>query len=207
MHLEFIDLLRCPRTHEESWLVAAIDRMDGRLIIEGKLGCPVCGAAYRIERGVALFDEESESVPAPSEKNSISESAATTIAALLDLSSSGKIALLAGEWASSADAVAQLTGSRIVALNSPVADAASDVVAAIRAAPPIPLASRSLDGIALGERYSTPAMLDEAGRLLRPRGRLLAQAAAQLPPTFRELARDANYVVAEFVGELISLRR
>ena len=31
-----IDLLRCPREHEETWLVAAFNRMEGRFIVEGK---------------------------------------------------------------------------------------------------------------------------------------------------------------------------
>jgi hypothetical protein len=44
MHIEFIDLLRCPNPHEETWLVAALHRMDGRLVIDAKLGCPVCSA-------------------------------------------------------------------------------------------------------------------------------------------------------------------
>jgi hypothetical protein len=50
-------------------------------------------------------------------------------------------------------------------------------------------------------------MLAEAARLLRARGRLVAVAGATLSPEFRELARDADHVVAEYVGELVSLRR
>jgi len=50
-------------------------------------------------------------------------------------------------------------------------------------------------------------MIQDVVRLLRPRGRLVVAAAAQLPPQFRELARDADNVVAEYVGELVPLRR
>jgi uncharacterized protein YbaR (Trm112 family) len=208
MHLEFIDLLRCPRPHEESPLVAVIDRMEGRQVVEGKLGCPVCGADYKIRNRVAHFIEDVGLKAALVEQagRSTAESS-ETIAAFLDLSSPGKIALLAGEFAADSDTVARLTDSRIIALNSPRANGASDVVAAINAASPLPLAARSLDGLALDDSHSTPEMLDQAARLLRPRGRLLAKAGVELPPSFHELARDQNHIVAEFVGELIPLRR
>ncbi|HLE56001.1 MAG TPA: hypothetical protein VJB15_02885 [Rhodothermia bacterium] len=208
MHIEFIDLLRCPRPHEETWLVAAIDQMDGRLVVEGKLGCPMCGADYSIRNGVALFIEDVGPKAALVEQagRSTAESS-EIIAAFLDLSSPGKIALLAGEFAADSEAVARLTDSRIIALNSPRANGASDVVAAIHAASPLPLGARSLDGLALDDRHSTPEMLGQAARLLRPRGRLLAKAGVELPPSFHELARDQNHVVAEYLGELVALRR
>ena len=55
MHIELIDLLRCPREHEETWLVAAFTRIQDRVVSEGRLGCPVCSAAYPIESGIANF--------------------------------------------------------------------------------------------------------------------------------------------------------
>jgi len=44
MFSELVDVLRCPRPHEESWLVLAAHRLDGRDIMAGVLGCPVCHA-------------------------------------------------------------------------------------------------------------------------------------------------------------------
>ncbi|HKG91357.1 MAG TPA: hypothetical protein VKA84_05685, partial [Gemmatimonadaceae bacterium] len=55
MFIELVDHLRCVRPHEEIWLVAAARRMDGRHIIEGTLGCPVCRAEYPIREGAADF--------------------------------------------------------------------------------------------------------------------------------------------------------
>jgi hypothetical protein len=77
----------------------------------------------------------------------------------------------------------------------------------VRAGVPVPLAAKSLDGIALDESHTTAEMLAEAARLLRARGRLLASARATLSPEFRELASDADHVIAEYVGELVNLRR
>jgi uncharacterized protein YbaR (Trm112 family) len=205
MHIEFIDLLRCPNVHEESWLVAAFYRTEGRVVIEGKLGCPVCGAEYFVRDGVATFDDTNPSPQSAAPDESVSDG--SLVAAMLDLSTPGMLALLAGEWARDAKAVSELTGARIIALNSPARALGSDDVAEIRARPPIPLAAQSLNGIALDVRYSTPAVLHEATRLLRVGGRLLATASAELPPTFRELARDGGQVICEQLGELTHLRR
>jgi uncharacterized protein YbaR (Trm112 family) len=205
MHIEFIDLLRCPNVHEDSWLVAAFYRMDGRVVIEGKLGCPVCGAEYFIRDGVAVFDDTNLSLRATAPEQSTSD--ATLIAALLDLSRPGMLALLAGEWARDARAVSELTSARIIELNSPGRPLGSDDVAEIRARSPIPLAAQSLNGIALDAAHASPAMLTEAARLLRPRGRLLVRGEAELSQQFHELARDSHQVVAEYVGELVPLRR
>lgn len=204
MHLEFIDLLRCPNDHEDSWLVAAFYRMDGRVVAEGKLGCPVCSAEYFIRNGIAVFDGTHR----PARGSALgADTDGTVIAALLNLARPGMLALLAGELAHNADEVSRLTGARMIALNSPSPSRDSDAVAEIHAGLPIPLAAHSLDGIALDATHSTPALLAEAARLLRPRGRLLVRGQPRLSEAFHELARDSDQVVAEYVGELVSLKR
>jgi hypothetical protein len=55
MFIELVDALRCLHEHEESWLVAAVERFEGRYIDRGSLGCPVCRTQYRIDRGAADF--------------------------------------------------------------------------------------------------------------------------------------------------------
>ena len=42
MHIDVAELLRCPVAHEDTWLVARVDRMAGRHIVDGALGCPIC---------------------------------------------------------------------------------------------------------------------------------------------------------------------
>ena len=206
MHIEFIELLRCPNPHEETWLVAAFHRMDGRLVIDAKLGCPVCSAEFFIRDGVAIFsagDGTDSTIQKPADDDT-----AMRIAAFLDLTAPGKLVLLAGKEAAASEMVADLADTRVISLNRPFgAQPREDKVAEVRAGLPIPLAAKSLDGIALDESHTTPQMLTEAARLLRARGRLVAVAGATLSPEFRELARDADHVVAEYVGELVSLRR
>jgi len=213
MHIEFIDLLRCPRPHEETWLVAALHRMDGRQVVEAKLSCPVCGAEFFIRDSVAIFPGEESGDAAiihyRSGGLSAVQDAAMRIAAFLNLTDPGKLVLLAGELATASELVGALADARVISLNPPVRAQAtrSDRVAEVRAPSRLPLAAKSLDGIALDESHSTPEMLAEAAKLLRPRGRLLAGARAELSPEFRELARDPDHVVAEYVGELVTLKR
>ena len=208
MHIEFVDLLRCPAAHEDSWLVAAVTTMEGRIVVEAKLGCPVCGASYFVRDGVALFDENFSSEDGPKLEGLGSDpDAPMKIAAFLDLTRPGVVALLAGDWAAASAGVAELAGARILSLNAAHPTKRLENVAEIRATARVPVADRSVDGAALDTKYSEPEMIDEAVRLLRPRGRLIAAGTAELPPQFRELARDENHVVAEYVGELVSLRR
>ena len=56
MFIELTDHLRCPAEHDEAYLVLLPEQMDGRLVREGSLGCPVCGAVVRVAEGVATFD-------------------------------------------------------------------------------------------------------------------------------------------------------
>jgi uncharacterized protein YbaR (Trm112 family) len=207
MHIEFIDLLRCPADHEETWLVAALHKMDGRLVIEAKLGCPVCGAEFFISDGVANFSNQTSGGAAI--QAAPQDDAAMLIAAFLDLTSPGRVVLLVGELTGAAEMLGELADARVFSLNPPSQEQGlrSDRVAEIRAQSRIPLAAKSLDGIALDAQHSTQEMLAEAAKLLRPRGRLLAGPNAALSPQFRELARDADHVIAEYVGELVTLRR
>lgn len=206
MHIEFIDLLRCPNPHEETWLVAALHQMDGRLVIEAKLGCPVCGAEYFIRDGIAIFAGEESTDSAM--QSSPQDDAAMRIAAFLDLTGPGKLVLLAGDAAAAAETLSDLADARVISLNAPShpQPLRADRVAQVRARAPIPLAAKSLDGIAFDESHTTPEMLAEAARLLRPRGRIFVRSKTGLPAQFRELVRDEDQVVAESIGELVTLK-
>ncbi|MEP6904854.1 MAG: hypothetical protein ABI875_02150, partial [Gemmatimonadales bacterium] len=137
MHIEFIDLLRCPAYHEDSWLVAAVTKMEGRIVVEAKLGCPVCEASYVVRGGVALFDGNFS----PDDDDSLSADDPDTpmkLAAFLDLTRPGALALLAGDWTPASSSVAGLTGGRIVSLNARRPSKELENVAEIRATGRIP---------------------------------------------------------------------
>jgi SAM-dependent methyltransferase len=202
VYIEFIDLLRCIATHEESQLVAALNRTEGRHVIEAKLGCPVCAAEFFIRDEVAIFDDVA-AFPPPI---LLDDSYAMRISAFLNLIAPGKVVLLAGDLARVAASVAESSGARVISLNSQSPTRAVDTVAEIRSSSKIPLASKSLDGIALDESHSTPAFFNEVARLLKPGGRLYVKSRAALPPQFRELAGSETETVAELIQELVSIK-
>lgn len=229
MHIELIDLLRCPRQHEDSWLVASFARMEGRLVVEGTLGCPVCGEQYPIRDGIPEFDPPEQKIsgkareqaaarypipgtryPVPVTRPATGEPGAEhamQMAAMLSLTRPGALAVLQGETSRYASEVRNLVAARVIALNPPggVVDD-QEGIACVQCSGAIPLAARSADGVAL-DASAAPSLVSDAGRVLRQGGRLVVAAGTPLPPVFRELARDARYVVAELTGELVRLSR
>jgi uncharacterized protein YbaR (Trm112 family) len=209
VYIELIDLLRCPRVHEESWLVAAFYKMQDRFVIEGRLGCPVCSASYSVTGGVADLREEQgnldlapKAVPA-----ACGEDEAMRVAAMLGLTKPGSVAVLVGMNADLAGKVSALSSARVIVLNARTPQSSeTENVALVRSGSRFPFAAASIDGLML-EGGSPESSGTESLRVLRPGGRLVADAALALSGSFRELARDDRYVVAESTGPLLSLSR
>ena len=200
MYIESIDLLRCPQEHEETWLVAAFTRMDGRFVVEGKLGCPICNASYDIVDGIACFSGEVSDAFAPK----VDQDAVVRTAALLNLTRPGAVAVLCGDEANAAEDISELTQCRIIALNPSANIEDTERVATVVCANRIPLASSSVEAIALG---ACAALVSDVARILRPGGRMTANTDIALPRELREIARDDSTVVVESVGAVITLQR
>ncbi len=202
MFIELIDLLRCPREHQDSWLVAAFTKMDGRFVIEGKLGCPVCSASYPVVGGVVKFAQgHQQSVVA----SHAEETDPLRIAAMLNLTRPGSVVVLEGSSSLHAAAIVMLTEARVIALNasSPVPE--TERVAEITAGNRVPIAAQSVDGIVIESRNEE--MMQEALRVLVPGGRIVAPADTKLGNLFREVVRDDRNVVGETIGQLVTLGR
>lgn len=197
MFIELVDHLRCVAPHEDTWLVLAADRMEGRRVVEGRLGCPVCRAAYAIrdevawigaEPGAALPDE-----PAP-DALALEEEAAR-LAALLDLREPGTRAVVGGALGHAAHHLAAATGAELLLLDPPAGVGAGEGVSVLRTGGRLPLAEQSVRGVALDER--TALLVAEAARVTRDKGRVVAPAGMPLVAGLVELARDARQWVAE----------
>lgn len=198
MLIELVDDLRCPRPHEETWLVASTNRTDGRDIIEGTLGCPICHAEYAIREGVVWFEEaERASGPAPDRSLTADPETAMRLAAFLDLSEAQGFALLTGAWGPPAQRLRGVVPTHLVLLNPHPPVPAGDGISVIEISAGIPLADASCRGVALDAVHADAAHLEAAVRVLRPRGRLLAPASTPAPAGVTELARDAQLWVAE----------
>ncbi len=209
MYIELIDLLRCPRVHEESWLVAAFYKMQDRFVIDGRLGCPVCSATYSISDGVADFREEKADFVPHGQAAHVnnSEDEAMRAAAMLGLIKPGSVAVLVGSDADLAGQVSELTQARVLALNSATRQSEErENVAAVLSSTRFPFAEASIDGVMLG-RGTAASAVAESVRVLKPGGRLVADAGLVLSGSLRELARDDRYVVAESTGPLLTLSR
>ena len=188
MFIELIDLLRCTRPHEDSWLVAAFYEMRERDVIEGLLSCPVCSARYPITNGVAWFDVDPGAIgraePPPATDG-------MRVAAYLNLVEPG-VVLLGGAWAGAAEPVTGL-GNTVIAFNA-AARAGAARVSHVSCDAIVPLARECLDGIALD---SAAADLVESGaRALKRAARMVAPVGAEVPEGLVELARDDSYWVA-----------
>lgn len=204
MFIELMDILRCVRPHEDGWLVLSADRMSGRHVVAGTLGCPACGAQYAITDGEALLLESGAGGPVlaaddPSVPWLDDADAPLQLAALLALADVRQPVLLAGEWAGLGAPLAELVPGLYLALNParPIPPDRSEL-SVIRAAGALPLAAGRLHGAALDAAAVTSAgLLEGAARAVRQGGRLIAPAWAPLPAHYAELGRDDLLWVAE----------
>ena len=208
MHIELIDALRCPEPHEDSWLVGAFDRVIERDIIEGRLGCPVCGSTYEIRGGVVQFDASSEST-VQAMPSSVGADDALRLAAMLDLASPGGLVILEGAWAAAGAMLETFIDARLLVLNPAAGVAEQGRLSGVRSHRTIPVAPGSARGVALYRGPSIELLAPAAVRALRAGGRLVAPADSQVPPDVRELARDHRWWVAERVAPpaLVTLGR
>lgn len=198
MFIELIDVLRCPNAHEESWLVLASGRIEGRDVIEGVLGCPVCQAEYPISDGVVQFARESRS---DAGVGVASEEEALRLAALLDLATSGGYAIITGSLGSDAPYLRTLTDAQLLLVNPPPVEMGSGLSGITIALnwSTLPLAPSSARAVGLDDA-TTPSQLLAGMRVVRPSGRVLAPVGLPLPDGVAELARDDRQWLAERRG-------
>lgn len=191
MFVELIELLRCPRDHEETTLIASTTRSADRHIVDGMLGCPTCRAEFPILDGVARFDGQ---VP-PRVAEAPSTEAAMRLAAFLELVDARGFALLFGRWGTHAGELRRISATPVVVVN-PTAAVGGHVAATIIAKDRVPFAAGSARAAALDVLVSA-TLADSAVRSVRGGGRVLGPAMMPLPAGLRELARDDRHWVAE----------
>jgi hypothetical protein len=201
---DLLDSLRCPRAHEEAWLVAMVHRADGPYLIEADLACPSCGAEFVVAGGVAQFDTVTVREQATSPD-------ATRVAALLHVTDGAFPILLAGVYAAAGAGLADVVSGSQVWVNAP-RDAAAPAAAysAIEVTGRVPLGVETLAGAAIDAAHAAPDMLDSIVRAVRMGGRIVAPADTPMPVGVKELARDAHEWVAEVTTRasgLVELRR
>jgi uncharacterized protein YbaR (Trm112 family) len=197
--IELVDSLRCLEPHEETWLVAAVDRRDGRHIMHGTLACPICRRAYPIRDGIGWFaPEPADATPHLTiPRGDADDDRFTRAAALLGLVDAGGIVVLGGPWTDVADSLPALGISHVVVLNAHTTPESPQEVSALVVENQLPFRQTAVRACALGGGTATGALLASAATVLRSRGRLVAPVSARVPTAITELARDE----ADWVGE------
>ena len=169
MFIELTDHLRCTADHAESYLVLLPELMDGRRVLQGDLGCPVCGRVVRIAGGVADFGGQ----PASDPQTSLS---ADALAPLLGITGPGGYVALVGGVTSLAVPLGALLPDVGLALINPPDDAASPAGAGILRAARLPLKSGSMRGVVLGRGFSGAASwVGDAVRAVLPGLRVIGE--------------------------------
>ena len=195
MFVEIVDALRCPRPHEESWLVLAARRTEDRHVLEGTLGCPVCRAEYPIHGGVADFTDATTSQHSEAGA-SPTLPPADHLAAMLNLGDALGFAVLIGAWGTRADDLVELLDAPPLLLVEPPAGVKmGHGLSGIRAGATLPLATGAARAVA--SNSVDPARVADAARVARVGGRLVAPAESRVPEGVRELVRDASVWVGE----------
>ena len=195
MFIELTDHLRCPEEHPESYLVLLPDRVAGRSVLAGQLGCPVCGRTFSLESGV-LDTGDAPALEEPGRTALDPEG----LTALVGLSGPGGYLTLVGPVGDLWEQVAELNpGVALVAVNpgSGVSDAPG--VSVLRGGR-ISLKSGSMRGVVLGRPYGDdPQWITEAARVVLPGLRVVGEGAD--PPT------DAIDLMASTGGAWVGTKR
>ena len=150
-------------------------RMDGRRVLAGELGCPVCGNLVQLAEGIADWGDG----PAWAAGTSLT---AEAVAAFLGLSGPGGFALLVGGVTRLAPALARLIpGVRLVLVNPPAGTADSEDASVLRAAR-VPVKSGSMRGAVLGADVTpVPGRVAECVAAVLPGLRIVGEGG--MPPT------------------------
>jgi uncharacterized protein YbaR (Trm112 family) len=188
VHLDLVDVLRCPAPHADGWLVCATTDTRGRILHEGWLGCPICQAQYPVRDGVV---DMGEPIGSPSQAPPRDDDV-VRLAAALDLVSPGRLVVLMGAWAAYAAALSTIVPVRLVCIDTmeSVPEVDDIVIAQMRGASARSVARGQVDGIALDAAHATAMQRDAAVHALRAQGRLVLPATIAMPDGVTRLTGD-----------------
>ncbi len=170
MFIELTDHLRCIAGHDEQFVILLPDRMDGRRVMAGTVGCPVCGATVSVVEGAMDFGGPP---PPPSSPTGLSVEAIIT---LLGLEGPGGFIALLGAAAGLADQLtARLPGARLVLINPPAGVAGSETISVIRAGR-LPIKAASMRGVVVAADHGAdPVWVAAAVQAVLPGNRVIVE--------------------------------
>jgi len=196
--IELTEALRCPRAHEESYLVCVPAEMDGRRVMRGILGCPACQAEFVIGDGIVDFAAGAPVPPSPGAVVSGSSLTADAVQTFIDLRGPGGYVLLVGDAGRLGAALAErLERVHVVGVNPPDAVVPTAGFSVLRSPDGLPVKRRSMRAVVVGADAARPPWLDAALDTVLPGLRAVIEDETAAPAGFGELARGAGVVVGE----------
>ena len=192
MHLLLTDLLDCPECLKGGGLILLAERVEGRTVYEGDLGCPLCRQKYPVRNGVAQFGPPGNGDEAAAEDASL-------MAALLGVTEPPATLLLIGRYARQAEQLAQMVeGIQLVVADVSTQEVTHPNVSALTIASVLPIRAGTLRGVWV----SDPQYLQEAARVCALASRIVLSNATTYTRAdveslgFRMMAQDADRLVA-----------
>ncbi|MBX3133813.1 MAG: hypothetical protein KF689_10570 [Gemmatimonadaceae bacterium] len=205
MRLDIAERLICPEPHARTPLVVVALETRGRDVIRAAVGCMQCRREWTIEQGTLLLDS---AVSAPDGATSEpSDALLSRLEALLGVTDPGTPLLLGGRYVQVAPALVARCEAVVAVL--PAAGASPEGVGHVQGAPSVVPFADATFAAALLDGTMAPALVEDAGRVVRVGGRIVGDASLPLPPRVRELARDAEHWVGEVQAapSVVPLRR
>lgn len=212
MLLELTEILRCPASHQESYVVCVPIEMDGRRVVRGGIGCPVCHAEYPVADGVAYFGVEGEErvsrasagavrAVRPREPARAAPSPAydaSALQAFINLEGRGGYALLVGSAARLGPEIAALIpGVHFFGVNPPGDVAPSAAFSVLRCPRALPVKTQSVRAVVLGADHAAEPWVSDGVRVLLNGLRLVVEDERASLAGIAELARGAGILVGE----------
>jgi uncharacterized protein YbaR (Trm112 family) len=200
MFIELTDHLRCPADHDEAFLVLLPDRVEGRSVRTGTLGCPVCDRRFVLRDG--MLDTGDEAPPAGEDARPAGDDArpagtgpgrgrlsAEALAPLVGLNGPGGYLVLVGPPAALwRDVAALVPGVGLVAVNPPREVMDEEAISVLRGGR-LALKTSSMRGVVLGSPYGGDgAWVREAARVVLPGLRVVGEGPDPAPETIDLMA-------------------
>jgi uncharacterized protein YbaR (Trm112 family) len=224
--LELTEVLRCPRDHDESFVICVAYQAEGRHVVRGVVGCPHCQAEFPIRDGVLDFsggaDAPTRGGPAGAGAGSAAQPGAPgplpgrgrsatppaegpltgeALATFLDLRGPGGYVLLAGGATRlAAELAALVPGVHVVAVNAPPGVERAAECSWVVSPERLPLKAAQVRGVALGADCAAAPWLGEAARVLLRGLRVVVEDERASPDGISELARGAGVFVGAKTG-------
>jgi len=205
MHIELTEMLRCPEDHREEFLVLSTSEMNGRMVMLGVVGCPVCHREFEIIDGIVDFTEvitgerqlrAVRRTPAPPSPAGVD---AQSLQALLDLSGPGGYVILIGSAARHAEGLAALMGGiHFIGINAPPDVEELPILSILQTDQVIPLRGAMARGTVVGAELSRTSWVGEAARVLLNGRRLVVESEQ---PTAPESVKQLAVGQGLWVGE------